>query len=195
MSLDSLSIIPVVLIGVTSVFILVSQNWRTSVLALALQYLAVFWLVGLVWPLGLAAVKLVAGWIAGAVMGVSRADISSFEDTNPAISVVMFRVIAASLVLVMVVSILPQAAGFLPVQPSVLEGGGILIGIGLLQLGMSVHPLRIVMGLLTVLSGFELVYAGVETSILVAGLQALVTLGVALGGAYLLAAGLMDETR
>jgi hypothetical protein len=195
MSLDSLSIIPVILIGVTSVFILVSQNWRTSVLALALQYLAVFWLVGLVWPLGLAAVKLVAGWIAGAVMGVSRADISSFEDSNPAISVVMFRVIAASLVLVMVVSILPQAAGFLPVQPSVLEGGGILIGIGLLQLGMSVHPLRIVMGLLTVLSGFELVYAGVETSILVAGLQALVTLGVALGGAYLLAAGLMEETR
>jgi hypothetical protein len=195
MSLDSLSIIPVILIGVTSVFILVSQNWRTSVLALALQYLAVFWLVGLVWPLGLAAVKLVAGWIAGAVMGVSRADISSFEDSNPAISVVMFRIIAASLVLVMVVSILPQAAGFLPVQPSVLEGGGILIGVGLLQLGMSVHPLRIVMGLLTVLSGFELVYAGVETSILVAGLQALVTLGVALGGAYLLAAGLMEETR
>ena len=46
MSLASLSIIPVVLIGVTSVFILVSQNWRTSILALALQYLAVFWLVG-----------------------------------------------------------------------------------------------------------------------------------------------------
>ena len=68
MSLASLSIIPVVLIGVTSVFILVSQNWRTSILALALQYLAVFWLVGLVWPLGLAAVKLVAGWIAGAVV-------------------------------------------------------------------------------------------------------------------------------
>ena len=195
MSLASLSIIPVVLIGVTSVFILVSQNWRTSILALALQYLAVFWLVGLVWPLGLAAVKLVAGWIAGAVMSVSRADISSFEDSNPAISVVMFRVIAAGLVLVMVVSILPQAAVFLPVQPPVLEGGIILIGIGLLQLGMSVHPLRIVMGLLTVLSGFELVYAGVETSILVAGLQALVTLGVALGGAYLLAAGLMEETR
>jgi hypothetical protein len=70
-----------------------------------------------------------------------------------------------------------------------------LIGVGLLQLGMSVHPLRIILGLLTVLSGFELIYAGVETSILIAGMQALVVLGLALGGAYLLSAGVNEETH
>lgn len=193
MSFSDFSIVPVILIGLTSIFILVNQNWRTSILALALQYLAVFWLVGLVWPLGLAVVKLVAGWIAGAVMGASRPDVETFEDSSPAISIVLFRLIAACLVLVMVISILPQAAAFLPVQAQVLEGGLILIGLGLLQLGMSVHPLRIIMGLLTVLSGFELVYAGVETSILISGLQALVTLGLALGGAYLLSAASMEE--
>ena len=193
MSFSDFSLVPVIVIGLTSIFILVNQNWRASILALALQYLAVFWLVGLVWPLGLATVKLVAGWIAGAVIGASRPDVESFEDSSPTVSIVMFRLIAGCLVLVMVVSILPQAAGFLPVQASVLQGGMILLGIGLLQLGMSVHPLRIILGLLTVLSGFELVYAGVETSILIAGLQALVTLGLALGGAYLLSAAAMEE--
>jgi hypothetical protein len=49
------------------------------------------------------------------------------------------------------------------------------------------------LGLLTVLSGFELVYAALETSILIAGLQAVITLGLALVGAYLLAVPLMEE--
>lgn len=41
------------------------------------------------------------------------------------------------------------------------------------------------MGLLTTISGFELMYAAVENSVLVAGLLAVVTLGLALVGAYL----------
>ena len=41
-------------------------------------------------------------------------------------------------------------------------------------------------GLLTTLSGFELIYAAVENSVLVTGLLAVVTLGLALVGAYLL---------
>jgi len=63
---------------------------------------------------------------------------------------------------------------------------GILLGVGLLQLGISRSPLRIIIGLLTVLSGFEILYAGVENSTLVTVLLAVVTLGLAIGGAYVL---------
>jgi hypothetical protein len=69
---------------------------------------------------------------------------------------------------------------------NVLQGGLILICVGLLHLGMTTRPMRVIIGLLTVLSGFEVLYAAVETSLLVAGLQALTTLGLALVGAYLL---------
>jgi hypothetical protein len=62
----------------------------------------------------------------------------------------------------------------------------ILIGIGLLHLGLTAQPLRVVLGLLTVLSGFEILYAAVETATLVAGLLAGVNLGLALVGSYLL---------
>ena len=69
----------------------------------------------------------------------------------------------------------------------------ILIGIGLLHLGMTTHPMRVILGLLTVLSGFEILYASLEKLVLVAGLQAVITLGLALVGAYLLAVPRMEK--
>ncbi len=187
------ALLPVIILGITAVFLLVSQNWRTSIAALALQYLAVFWLVALVWPVGLAAVKLVAGWMAGAVISASRPEAYIQEERFPGASAAVFRLIAAGLMLSLVLSSLPVAQARLTTLPPLLQGGLILIGLGLLHLGMSTRPLRVVIGLLTVLSGFELVYAGLETSILIAGLQAAVTLGLALVGAYLLAAPDMEE--
>ena len=61
-----------------------------------------------------------------------------------------------------------------------------LIGMGLLHLGISAQPLRIILGLLTVLSGFEIIYAALESSLLVAALLAVVELGLSLTGAYIL---------
>ena len=69
----------------------------------------------------------------------------------------------------------------------------ILLGMGLLQLGMSDQPLRIIVGLLTLLSGFEVLYAAIENSVLVAGLLAVVTLGIASVGAYLIVVPTMEE--
>jgi hypothetical protein len=57
---------------------------------------------------------------------------------------------------------------------------------GLLQLGTSAQPFRVVLGLLTVLAGFEIIYAAVESSTLVAALLAAINLSLALTGAYLL---------
>jgi len=194
MNFQSLAFLPVILLGITSVFLLVSQNWRSSIAALAVQYLAVFWLVALVWPFGLAAVKLVAGWMAGAVLSASRPREDIKDEETPGFSGAFFRLIAAGLMLALVFSTLPLAQSHLSTTPRLLEGGMILIGLGLLHLGMSTRPLRVVIGLLTVLSGFELVYAGLETSILIAGLQAVVTLGLALIGAYLLAVREMEDS-
>jgi hypothetical protein len=50
------------------------------------------------------------------------------------------------------------------------------------------------LGLLTVVTGFEVLYAAVEASILVAGMLSVVILGLALVGAYLLNAALPEES-
>lgn len=64
---------------------------------------------------------------------------------------------------------------------------------GLLQLSLTSNPLRVIIGILTSLSGFEILYAAIETSTLVTGLLAVVTLGLALVGAYLLITPTMEK--
>ena len=63
---------------------------------------------------------------------------------------------------------------------------------GILHLGLTAQTWRTILGLLTVFSGFEILYATVETSILVTGFLAVVTLGISLIGAYLLVAPEME---
>ena len=172
----------------TSVVILVSLDWRWSIGALGLQYLAAFLLVSLAWPLDLAVIKLVAGWMAASILGLAR---SSLGDINiPALqwpSGRMFRALAASLVLLAVLSFAPTTVEWIPtVSLNQVWGALLLIGMGLLQVGFSARPFRVVIGILTLLSGFEILYAAVEPSALVAGLLAVITLGIALVGAYLL---------
>lgn len=67
------------------------------------------------------------------------------------------------------------------------------MGFGLLLLGLTAQPLPVAVGLLTFLGGFEIIYAPVESSILVAGLFAGVNIGIGLAGAYLLTASEMEQ--
>jgi hypothetical protein len=172
------------LILVTTVILLLSRDWRWSLVALALQYLAVFVLFLEHWLLTMSAAKLVAGWMAAATLGVT---LSNREDFLPVQSSRIFKfflslvVIGAIWQAVSVVDLWLSAAGTPLVLASLL-----LIGLGLLQLGMTVEPFRVTLGLLTVFCGFELLSAPLDNSVLVAALLAAVTLGIALLGSYLL---------
>jgi hypothetical protein len=178
----------VVLLTITSLTLLASRSWRWCLVALALQYAGVFTLVALSWPLALAAVKGVAGWMATLVLVVAvQSSSDTWEEERAQPGGVLFRLLAAGLVAMVVASIAPHVAEWMPgVEMVQVWGGLILIGIGILHLGLTAQSLRVVLGLLTVLSGFEILYAGVETATLVAGLLAVVNLGLALVGAYLL---------
>jgi hypothetical protein len=180
------SLAAVIVLVMSTLFLLLSQNWRWSIIALAVQYLAVFALVIQVWPLGLSAVKLVAGWMAGAVLGASQPAAELVEDPQSTSSAVTFRFLVAILVWILAFTITPAVVALVPLPSSLVMGTIILIGMGLVHLGMTTRPLRVLLGLLTTLSGFELAYAAVENSVMVAGLLAVVTLGLALVGAYLL---------
>lgn len=172
-----------VVIG-TSISLIWTERWRANVAALAVQYLVVFWFVAQSWPIGLAAIKLIAGWVAAAVLGDSTSGLNQASESNHELSARIFRLLAAVFIIILIISAAPGAAEWLPAQTPAIITGLVLIGMGLLQLGMTTKSLRVIIGLLTVLSGFEILYAAVVTSILVAGLLALVTLGLAVTGAY-----------
>src|SRR5215207_8182068 len=73
--------IAVVVIFITSVGLLLTRDWRWSIILLAVQYLGMFILTLQHWPLGMASVKVVAGWMSAAILGMTRSGIST-EDTH-----------------------------------------------------------------------------------------------------------------
>lgn len=189
-----MTIIPwivVTLLLITSVGLLLSRDWRWSLGLLAAQYLAMFYLVTLHWPFSLASVKLVTGWMASATLGVTRLGMSEIETEEESSwpRGRLFRLFAAGLVIVLVIAATPRVETLIPgISRPVIAGGLLLAGMGILHLGLTAETLRITLGLLTLLAGFEILYATVETSILLAGLLSVVNLGLALVGAYLMTA-------
>lgn len=180
---------------VTSVGLLLARDWRWSIGLLAIQFLGMFILVLQHWPLGMASVKVVAGWMSAAILGMTRSGLSAADPEEehwprggP------FRLFAAGIVALIVAVTTPGVdtimadAGF-----PVTAGSLFLIGMGLLQLGITSHILRLTIGLITVLSGFEILYSAVEGSVLVAALLAVINLGLALVGSYLLIASNSEE--
>lgn len=175
---------------VTSVGLLIARDWRVSISLLALQYLAMFVLLLSHLPLGMASVKVVAGWMSCAILGMTRSDLTEIpEDEGLWPRGRLFRLFAATLVGIIVAGAVPgvdaiMADAGLPVT----SGALLLIGMGLLHLGITSQILRVTQGLMTVIAGFEILYATVESSVLVAALLAVITLGLALVGAYLMIA-------
>ena len=193
---DPIVLAAVILVSLTSTYNLIAKDWRHCILALALQYIGIFLLVDTFWPVEMAAAKMVAGWMAGAVLGIAVADAPDiWQDSMKSISFgPIFRILTAVILSLTITSLVLHAETWFPMISLPIKWGSfILIGFGILQLSLTSHPLRVIIGLLTSLSGFEIIYAAIETSTLVTGLLAGVTLGLALVGAYLLIAPTLES--
>ena len=188
----------VVLMVITSAGLLFVRDWRWSILLLAAQYLGMFILTLQHWPIGMASVKVVAGWMSAAILGMTRSGLSneSSVEENLWPRGRLFHLFAAATVVLIVAVVTPGVdtimadTGF-----PVTNGGLLLIGMGLLHLGITARIMHVAIGLMTVLSGFEILYSTVEGSVLVAALLAVINLGLALVGAYLLIASSPPETE
>lgn len=223
-----------ILISIAASLLLMVNEYRWSIILLAMQYIGVFVLVAASWPLTLAVIKLIAGWIAAAVLSLAinsapevrqslqneqfyqrpldqplttlaatqkrRNAQSTRKGVSQILAYILFCAIAAVLVGIGVWSNTPLLAQWLPEQSGISNinllsaGAGMaLIGFGLLKLGLNAHTFPTIISLLTTLSGFEIIYAQVQSSALVAGLLAGLQLALALVGAYLLLAPFMEE--
>lgn len=188
------------LLFATSVGLLISRNWRISIIVLAVQYLAMFILLLLVLrlPVGLATVKVVSGWMASAILGMTRSGLTGASVDEEGIwpRGRLFRLFMAGVVGILVAAAAPSVDNLMANAGYAVTGGGlVLIAMGLLHLGITSQLLRVTLGLMTVLTGFEILYATVESSALVTGLLAVITLGLALVGSYLMIASASSKAE
>jgi hypothetical protein len=211
---NSYSWIATLLVTLTATFLLLSVDWRWNSLVLAAQYVGVLFLVAVHWPLAMAVTKLVAGWMAVAVLGMAtvtipdnQVDLTSGRITvappenltlNPLLRLFgekSFYIFTCSMVLIAIVSQAPHFAVWIPgIQPEQTWSGLVMIAFGLLKTGFTDRPFPTIIGLLSALSGFEVLYANIQNSLLMAGLLSGVTLVLALVGAYLLISLQMETT-
>jgi hypothetical protein len=211
--LSSIALVAAILVAITTLLLLILEDWRIALAVLAIQYVVVFLLVLQYWRLEMAIVKLVAGWIACSILGMaitSLPEALSEQGSGQAKPSFLFsqklfsgarsgKMVAVFSTLLVWLMVFTYANNLPPVFPNLDLYTAIacllLIGVGLLQLGFSSRPLPTILALLTILSGFEILYASVEASVLMAGLLAAVNLSLALVGAYLILSPAMGETE
>ena len=165
---------------------------------LAVQYFGMFVLILQHWPLGMGSVKVVAGWMSAAILGMTRSGLSNEEANEESIwpRGRLFRLFAAAIILLIILVVTPSVDNFMADAGfPVTSGGLLLIGMGLLHLGITARILPVTIGLVTVMAGFEILYSSVEGSVLVAALLAVINLGLALVGSYLMIAAQAPETE
>jgi hypothetical protein len=187
---EELAIIPAMGVALTGGLLILFDNRRLLILALAVQYLFVGWMAALALPIQVAATKVVAGLMACVILTLTWTALGwrAQEKTTQAIpSGRAFRVITVLLVFAAAGGIgrsnwmmLPEITSF------AMLGSTLLISFGLLQLGLSEEPTRISVGLLTLLAGFEVAYSTIEPALAVIALLAAVHLGIALVVGYIL---------
>ena len=169
-------------------------------------------LIALSWPLALAVSQLVAGWIAGAALGMAMIGLQGWKSSTASEAPkaasprpagkhrlrihpkLVFQLAAAVLVILTISTLVGRLGAVLGgIRPEIAWGCLILAGMGILKLGFNASPFPITIGLLTFLSGFIILYASLETSTAVAGLLAVIVLGLAIAGAYLVNVPAMEE--
>jgi uncharacterized MnhB-related membrane protein len=165
-----------------AVFFTLLRSWNRILIALAFQSLGLGLVTTQVAHPPVAIAKAIVGWIAVALLALtlSRERREGGEVERPPIRY-FFRFSLLLFLFSSLIALIPQLSGVFRNPPAgVAFAACCLIGIGLLNLGLSEHPLHSAASLLTVLQGFELGYLWIEQSLLVLALLAFTDLAMVL---------------
>lgn len=194
---------------VTCTLLAVSRDWRLNVIALAAQYSFVGLLMTQVVRVEMAAVKGLIGWVICLVFYLTEQQAQSLMttgDSSEALTLqdwfsarlegwrregISARAAFGFMATVLVGVTVYSASSAIPlpqVSRAITLVCYLLGGVGILLVGLSQDPLRVGVGLLTFLSGFDLFYVALEPSLLVTGFLGSISFVIALGTAYLRAA-------
>lgn len=164
--------------------VLVASDWRMRIAGLASIYLVGFIVILQIWPVALASIKLVSGWMGIALLSNSMLDSINQETEQRFISETIFRFLMAVLIWIVIAAIAPSINEWLPIPYTNLYIGLSLMGSGLLFMSLTDDFFEITLGLLSILAGFDIIYSSLEGSALVTGIYALIIILICLLSGY-----------
>jgi hypothetical protein len=188
--LDQVSFVPVLGVAITGILLILADRRMPILIIMAVQYLLSSFLVWATMSLQVAVARLVTGLVVTAILALAVRSVglrSSISRSRVLPSGRAFRLISALLICVAAIGIgRGPWIEVLELPAMVILGALLMAGLGLLQIGLFDAPLRIGVGLLTLIAGFELAYGIIEPSMAIIALFALVNIGIALSTSYLI---------
>jgi hypothetical protein len=197
-----------VLIGllIAAALLVILVNWRLLILALGAQYILIGLMLTRVVPIELAAVKALVGIMICPVLYITarrvnwgRPDEADTEE-EPASQPRRhwWHFLGAGWPVRLIVAVLAVAissglasrnplpiVGDQAISRDLTTGAFSVILLGLINAALAENPLKVGLGLLSILAGFELFYTAVEPTLTIVGLLGLTNLFLALAIAYL----------
>jgi hypothetical protein len=200
-----------VLIGllIAAALLVILVNWRLLILALGAQYILIGLMLTRVVPIELAAVKALVGIMICPVLYITARRVNwgrpeeEAEEETPVERPRRrwWHILGAGWPVRVIVSVLALAISIglasrspLPIVADQTLSRDLTIGafsvmlLGLINAALAENPLKVGMGLLSLLAGFELFYTAVEPTLTIVGLLGLTNLFLALAIAYLITA-------
>jgi len=182
--------LPVIILFITGSTLALIRPQLRSMFILAVQYIAVAWLASASLPAVGVAAKLVTGLLVCVIfyLGIRQLGDYPLRGDDQLLSANLpFSIIALLLVTVASVSVArSNLFAQFDIRNEASVGALFLIAASLLNLGLGTDQLRIGIGLLTFVSGAELIYGFIEPALALIALLAMVQLGIVLVFSYVI---------
>lgn len=188
--LQSYSTIATWMIALLGILLVVLDNPKLILAGLCGAYGLSAWLVTTSLPPSSGGAKFIAGLVACGIiyLGLSGSGWDEeLDHDHPIPTGKPFRIGASLLVLLAAIGLTNSVSTLIPeLLSNVAQGAMMLLVTGILILGLFDSAFRVGIGLLVMLSGFDILYSSVEPSLAIVALLALVHIGIALVVSYLL---------
>ncbi|MHB8136607.1 MAG: hypothetical protein ACYDH1_20535 [Anaerolineaceae bacterium] len=180
-----INILPILILTAACIYIFITNDWRRILIAYALIYICAFAIIAQSWSFTFSLVKLLTGLMSLIVMGISINRYYAIPEKKVK-SELVFRLIALCLIFILVVFMVYRISIYLSIALEIVLSALLLLGFGIFQLGITHEPYKIFLAILVLFFGFELIFSANETSLLVNGLLAVVTMLIALMGSFMI---------
>lgn len=173
-----------VLLTIGLFWLLLSDTRRSMVVAYSIVVILVFTINIQFWTFGFALSKLLTALMAMLIMILNPSAGESMEST-PSATGRIFRATGLGFFVVLISFTTAHTSEFLNLGVDQTFPALSILVCGFLLLATTQDPSRVIIGLMTMLIGFEIIYGSVEQSLLINGLLAAVFLFIAMVGVYL----------
>lgn len=180
-----INLIPILILIAACIFIFIINDWRRILVAYSVIYLSAFAIFAQYWSFTFSLVKLITGLMSLVILGISINRYYTIPKRKTK-SELVFRLVALCLIFILVAFMVYRISNYLSISLEVVFASVLLIGFGIIQLGITHEPYKLFLAILILFFGFELIFSANETSLLVNGMLAAVSMLVALMGSYII---------